>query len=128
MQCSKECPKEDEEQAAIFVWSRLSEGKYPALKHLNSSLNGVRLRIGQAMKAKRLGLSKGYPDVNLPVVNKLYSGLYIELKRVKGGSVSKEQKDWIEFLNSQGYKALVCRGSAEAIKEIKDYLSIPSTG
>lgn len=58
-----------------------------------------------------------------------FCGLFIELKRpkVKGKAnpvVSKEQQEWIDYLNSVGYYATVCYGSEEAIELIKRYLVI----
>ena len=116
-------PTELQEQIAVFSWANANLKKYPLLRYMNASLNGVRLTIGQATIAKRSGLLKGYPDIFLPVKNKEYSGLFIELKRVKGGVVSPEQKDFLSFLNSQGFKAVVCRGSKEAIETIECYLN-----
>ena len=52
-----------------------------------------------------------------------YAGLYIEMKRKKGGKESSEQKEWREYLISQGYKAVVCKGADEAIAAIKEYLA-----
>lgn len=116
-------PTELQEQIAVFSWANTQLDKYPLLRYMNASLNGVRLTIGQATIAKRSGLLKGYPDIFLPLRNKEYSGLFIELKRVKGGVVSPEQKDFLSFLNSQGFKAVVCRGSKEAIETIECYLN-----
>lgn len=117
------CLTELQEQIEIFKWSKINLDKYPCLKYLNSSLNGIRLNIVQASLAKKSGLLKGYPDIFLPVKNSQYGGLFIELKRVKGGVVSPEQKDFLSFLNSQGYKAVVCKGSIEAINTIENYLN-----
>lgn len=116
-------PTELQEQIAVFQWANLMIKKYPILRYLNASLNGIRLTIGQANLAKKSGLVKGYPDIFLPVRNNTYNGLFIELKRVKGGVVSSEQKDFINFLNSQGYLAVICKGSKEAIKQIESYLN-----
>lgn len=66
---------------------------------------------------------KGYPDIFLPVRNRTHNGLFIELKRVKNGVVSPEQRDFISFLNSQGYLAVVCKGSQSAIETIESYLN-----
>ena len=117
-------PYEAEEQRTVFSWARSDSAlkRYPQLIFLNGSLNGVKLSGRAAGMAKQQGLVRGYPDINLPVKNKKYNGLYIELKRIKGGTLSPAQKVWIEFLNSQGYKAVVCKGHLEAIKTIKNYL------
>ena len=38
--------------------------------------------------------------------------------------MTKEQKEWLEKLNSYGYKAVRCNGAEEAIQVIKKYLNI----
>lgn len=109
-------------QKAIFEWADIMSKKCPVLKYLNGSLNGVRLPIGAAMKARRSGMKKGMPDISLPVPRNGYHGLFIELKRKAGGVVSKEQKEWLAFLTAQGYRAVVCNGKSDAIREILEYL------
>jgi len=108
-------------QVQIFEWAKLMEGKYPELKLLNASLNGVRMTVGQAKKMKRAGMKKGYPDLFLPIPREGFHGLFIELK-VKGGRLSKEQRDWLRALNNQGYYACVCYGFNAATDTIKNYL------
>jgi hypothetical protein len=115
-------PLEWEHQASIFEWAAVSLRKYPKLKLLNGSLNGVRLTIGQAVKAKRAGMKKGYPDIFLPVARGGYYGLYIELKREFSGSTTREQKEWLADLAAEGHYTTVCKGSDAAIKTIIDYL------
>lgn len=117
-------PTEFEEQTKIFYWSKIYQSKYPVLKYLNSSLNGIRLTQGQARKAKMAGLMSGYPDIFLPYNNGKFNGLFIELKRQKKSvsRVSEEQKDFIIFLNKQGFFACVCYGAEDAINTITAYL------
>lgn len=120
----KNIPEPDEwrQQAAIFEWAETMLYKYPKLWLLNGSLNGVRLSVGQAVKAKRCGMRKGYPDISLNVARKGYHGLFIELKKKKGGTVSREQQEWLDRLSMQGYFAIVCRGYDSAVKAIEDYI------
>jgi len=129
---TKPTQSEYDAQKAIFEWAERMIPKYPDLKWLNGSLNGVRLNIGQAVKAKKAGMKRGFPDINLPVtsiaVNSNYGragiwcGLYIELKKEKGGSVTPEQKKWLRHLSDQGYFACVCKGKEAAIQLIIQYL------
>jgi hypothetical protein len=44
------------------------------------------------------------------------------MKRLKGGTVSPVQKDWIAKLNAAGIDARVCKGSKEAIDFIESVL------
>ncbi len=120
----KNYPPESWEQEQIFKWSRANQIDCPDLQLLNASLNGFRLAPKLRAAAKRQGMKKGYPDIFLPVTTFQFAGLYIELKRIKGGSVSPEQKTWLARLAEQKYKAVVCRGWREAVETIKDYLGI----
>ena len=117
-------PLEAFEQELIFKWRDQNKIKYPDLALLHSSGNGLRLTPGQATKAKKQGLTKGLPDIFLPVPKNNYYGLFIELKRIKGGKVSPEQEMFIKALEKQGYKAKVCHGHQESIEIIKEYLGI----
>lgn len=117
-------------QKQIFEWANLNIKKYPELRLLNSSLNGVKLTSKIAgKKAKLSGMKKGYPDLFLPIAKKDFHGLFIELKRdenkalnIKKGVLSKEQKQWINDLNKQGYLAVVCYGFENTKNVILNYL------
>jgi hypothetical protein len=115
--------KEYEEQVIIFEWASMMSIQRPELKLLHASLNGVRLTIGQATKAKRAGMKKGYPDIFLPVKRGIYSGLYIELKKVGGKKPGPEQEKWLEALSEQGFDTYCCKGSKAAIATIESYLN-----
>jgi hypothetical protein len=113
--------REHDEQTKLFGMAEQARAAYPELALLNGSLNGVRLTIGQAKKAKAAGMRRGYPDLFLPVARGNYHGLYIELK-AKGGRVQPEQKEWLQALREQGYYCSVCYGAMEAWDEIVNYL------
>lgn len=120
---------EHSEQALVIDWAKRHEGKYPELRWLHSSLNGIFIpgprqivyKIINHMKAE--GMKKGVPDLFLPVARRGYHGLYIEMKRDDGGTVSDEQKEFLEFAEAQGYRDQVCYGYDDAIKELEWYLS-----
>ena len=121
-------PLEEHEQEAVFAWAEMMEGRYPQLALLSASMNGILTDARFGAKLKRLGRKKGYPDIFLamskraPDGNIIASGLFIELKRVEGGVVSKEQQDWHAKLIAQGYRVVVCKGARDAIKVIEEYL------
>lgn len=85
--------------------------------------NGGKRSLAAAAKLKREGLSPGAPDLFIPIPIRPHHGLYIEMKRKKGGVVSPEQKDWITYLNKVGYVARVANGHEAALKIIKDYFA-----
>ena len=108
--------------------SRLQESivKYIALSYKQAryccSLGGIRTTYKQARLAKRTGYVKGFPDlfIALPMIKKNYAGLFLEVK-LPGRYATKEQKEWIDYLNSVGYKAEVVKGFDHAKKVIDTY-------
>ncbi len=95
----------------------------------NGGSRGGRRAMMQAARKVAEGLTKGVPDLCIPVPTTLYHGLYVELKkpRTDGGKpsdVKKEQKEWISRLRELGYKVEVCFGSGEALLVILQYLGV----
>jgi hypothetical protein len=120
---------EHDEQAALFRFadSPLNQRGRPELKWLHSTLNGVRLPPGLAAKAKVTGNKKGVFDINLDVARNGFHGLKIEMKAPGGkharkGTLSPEQKEWMDHYKREGYLAVVCHGASEAILAITKYL------
>ena len=117
-------PTESEEQQALFRWAQLQAGAHPELRLMYHIPNeGLRSpATGHRLRAE--GLKRGVPDICLPAARGGYHGLYIELKRARGGVVSAEQLDWLAALNEAGYAAAVCRGWEEARQWILYYLDL----
>lgn len=118
------CPSEDLEQTHLFTWARIAAGAMPELDLLYAVPNGGLRDIRTARRMKATGTRSGVPDICLPVARGRYHGLYIELKKRKGGTVSPNQKIWINRLQEQGYMAIVCHGCDEAIEAIEHYLKL----
>lgn len=113
-------PTEDEEQEALFEWAA-SEPR-PILRMMFAIPNGGYRNKATAVRMKRTGTKAGVPDIFLPVSDGHWHGLFIEMKRTKGGSVSRAQHDMIDALRAQGYRCEVCRGFEEARRVILDYI------
>lgn len=77
--------------------------------------NGGQRSPAVAAKLKAEGVSKGVPDLFIPAWK-----LWIEMKR-EGGKESKEQEDWRNYLESNGYKCMVCVGKDEAVSRIMSF-------
>ena len=128
--CLPPMPTEYQEQCAVIRWARmLAAAGERRLELLHGDASGVRVTVGLAVKMKAAGAVRGWPDLFLPVVKQdaggvLYHGLFVELKRRRGGVVSPEQARVKGSLCAAGYAVQVCRGSDEAIKAISDYLGI----
>lgn len=86
--------------------------------------NGGRRGMIEAMRLKRTGVMAGIPDLMIPMARGNWHGLFIEMKKEKGGVVSESQKYWIGVLREQNYKVEVCHGANEAINEIAHYFSL----
>lgn len=113
---------ESEEQIALFDWAEAESRRRPCLKLLFHIPNGGKRNMATAVRLKREGVKAGVPDLLLPVPREGFHGLFIEIKRVKGGKTSEAQRWWLEQLKGMGYKAAVCRGWEEAAGMIADYL------
>jgi hypothetical protein len=126
-------PTEHIEQAAVVAWAEDMSAKWPELAMLFAVPNfaghmgraATRLRAGA--KAKREGRKAGVPDLVLPVARHGYHGLFIEMKRQRGGTVSPEQREWHTALREQGYAVYVCKGAFAAITVLTAYLE-PDNG
>jgi hypothetical protein len=105
---------EDYEQMLLIQWMRRN---YPEHRIFAIPNGGLRNKV-VAMNMKATGTTKGIPDLMIPSLN-----CFIEMKRVKGGTISPEQLDWIIYLNNAGYHAKVCKGKDEAIDFIKYVLT-----
>ena len=117
-------PLESEEQQAVFGWARLNEKRFPDLAWLTHVPNGGLRNVVVAARLKAEGTRKGFPDILLPTPRHGFHALAIELKRQKGAksSVSPEQRNWLAYLESQGWYAAVCYGAGEAIEKLEWYL------
>lgn len=130
-------PTENEEQAHLFREAALHVDQYPELALIFSIPNGS-YKSGSAQRIfKATGLKRGVPDLMLPchrpranpaaaTTDKhplaTYAGLFLEIKRTRGGVVSPEQAGWIANLEAQGYRACVCYGWEAAWDLIVRYL------
>jgi hypothetical protein len=118
---------ESEEQHSLFLWAKAMERQIPELTMLFAIPNA-----GAARGRLRLeGVKKGIPDLMLAVsigengkcaAGRIWHGLFIEMKRRKGGAVKLEQTAWLNALTEQDYRAVVCYGWDEAREQILKYL------
>jgi hypothetical protein len=106
-------PSEDHEQAMFVQWFRRT---YPNVLIFSIPTGGHR-HIAVATKMKVTGAVKGIPDLFCPEWR-----LWIEMKRTKGGVVSNEQLGMIDYLQSVGYRAIVCKGAEDAKAQILEFL------
>ncbi len=124
-------PTEEEEQTMLFSWASMQKHTYPELELLFHIPNEGKRTAQTGARLKAAGLSSGVPDICLPVARCGYHALFIELKRQKGGTLSKNQKEWLGKLLKAGNLAVRCNGFDEAknvlTKYIKGKIYEPST-
>jgi hypothetical protein len=123
---SRQPISEANEQMLLVQYLKL---QYPNVI-FNADMSGIKLSIGQAMKQKKLGMPKGYPDLFIAEPNGTYNGLFIELKK-SGLKLKKKDGSWINEhieeqaqmykLNLRGYYATFCIGFNEAKQTIDNY-------
>lgn len=80
--------------------------------------NGGFRHKATADKLKAEGVKAGIPDLFIPAWN-----VWIEMKRQKGGSVSKEQKDWHAYLRSVGHTVIIAKGWVDGINQLHQHHS-----
>ena len=114
---------EHQEAVALMELVRSHEGEHPELALFHAIPNGGDRHKATAGKMRAEGVRPGVPDYALPVPRGQYHGLYIELKKLDGYA-SREQKDWIQRLRDQGYRAEVARGCGQAWNILCAYLGI----
>lgn len=83
---------------------------------------GERNRL-YALKLAKMGVTSGVPDFVLPVRTPKYGGLWIELKRRHGGSVTPNQRERISVLRWGGQAAVVALGADACQQAVIDYLA-----
>jgi len=108
-------PSEDHEQMLLVQWFRRT---YTGVR-IFAIPNGGHRHPAVAAKLKATGTSSGVPDLFIPAWR-----LWVEMKRVKGGSLSAEQKDWIAYLEnleSVNYWCIVGKGAEDAKAKISAF-------
>lgn len=121
-------PLERVEQARFVDWLEQQKLLFSATAQSTYTTSWTAKRLNHAT-----GLRKGVPDM-LVVIPKDKSKdgggycLFIELKRLQGSSVSKEQRVWLDSINALETpytQAYIAKGAAEAIKIVSHYLKNP---
>ena len=121
MTCHSDVPSEAVEQTCLFRWAMMQppDSGIRLMMHIP---NGGYRKPSEAAHFRAMGVRAGVPDIFLPVARGGYHGLWIEMKRRKGGRVSGEQTDWLDALRGQGYFCAVCYGWEEAAKAVTEYV------
>ena len=76
--------------------------------------NGEARSRSTGARLKAEGVSAGVPDLCVPAW-----GVWIEMKRANGGTVSAAQKDWHAYLRGLGHVVIVAHGCADARAQVE---------
>jgi hypothetical protein len=112
---------EYDSQCALMEMAALWQEKVPELKELWHCPNGGARDIITGARLKRAGVKRGVPDLFMLVPRGEYTGLVIELK-TGTGTLSPEQRWWIERFKERGLRVEVCKGHMAAWHVLEDYL------
>jgi len=119
---------EQQDLMALMEWARLKD--IPLVHHALERRCDA--RSGAILK--KMGVSKGFPDIALYEARGGYFSLFIELKKKCTYSPSqmntptwKAQREWLTRLATEHYYAVMCFGLDEAIRVIETYMSWPHT-
>lgn len=110
---SPSCPSEHVEHRNFISEFRKT---WPCVL-IHSIPNGGKRGKVTAHKLRLEGLTPGIPDTFIPEWL-----LWVEMKRQKGGGLSPEQKEIIQYLESVGHTVIVARGCGDAIAKIYQFL------
>ena len=104
------------QQVRFVSWFRRS---YPGTR-IFAVPNGGHRGASQGAALKAEGVTAGVPDIFIPAWL-----CWIEFKKIKGGTVSPEQKNWIAYLESIGHHVIIGRGFEDAKRQIVLLASVP---
>ncbi len=121
--------KEETLHIQVCTWLKI---QYPKLIWVSDYAAGIRLSIGQAVKAKKMRSSKGLPDIMIFKGHKHSNGLFVELKTTSpylkdGFTLKKDEHLWQQDqihqrLREEGYHAGFAVGFDEATRVITTFL------
>lgn len=116
-------PTEDQIHRACADWVFAHEGIYPFLRWLMHVPNGGLRSRGEAGKMRAMGVRKGVVDWILPFPNPTgqYTGLAIEVKSHRG-TVSDEQRDFLDDSAAAGWLTAVVRSSDEFVRVVEQWI------
>lgn len=112
---------EDDIQSSCVFWFGMQYPHYQRLIHHSPNEDAYK----HARRAHAMGMQVGFPDIFIAVPRGAYHGLFVELKTPKG-RLSDEQKEMLRLLATQGYLAVVARGTVPFMGVVNKYMNLES--
>ena len=117
--------QEHQEQSALMEYAGLMANKDARWGLLFAIPNGGFRHVATAHRLKKEGVKSGVPDLFLACPMGRFHGFFCEMKS-SSGSPTKNQIEWMQKLEQQGYYIRICYGWLEARQEIETYLGLKS--
>lgn len=105
---SRQLEQKVQEQFSIYLYGR-------GLLYC-ASAGGMRTSIGTAMKMKRSGYKKGFPDIFIYEPSGQWHGMAIEVKC--GSYPTEDQLRWRDWLRERGYYSVIVPGNLDYLQVI----------
>ncbi len=105
-----------------------SKGNIQAKSPLFAVPNGGYRPAGVGKQLKESGTKSGIADLILPLHNKRYAQLWIEVKEPKKGKQSPNQKQWESFCKQTDIKYVICKSTQEIIDTVLKYMESVTCG
>lgn len=117
-------PTEHDEQCAVVSWLQIAHPEVlfwatPNGAHLSG---GIGQRSAAMNKLKAEGFLAGVADLIIFEPRGVYSCLFVEMKRQRGGVVHENQSWFLAQVEQRGALGTVAEGADEAINFITKYL------
>jgi len=115
---------ESAEQKSVISWWAIMHRNFALPECILMACPAQAARTPQGgARIKAEGYRAGTPDLFRAASRRGCHGLFVEMKRRDGGTLSENQKQMLFELGAQGYAKAVACGASEAIKVISEYLN-----
>lgn len=111
---------EHQEQSALIKWWQYYSAGLPVLLFSVPNMGKRSVITGKLFKDE--GMIAGIPDLFLAQPRLGFGGLFIEMKKRKGYTISVAQIKVMQRLRQSGYAVTVSRGWDEAKESISQYM------
>jgi len=111
-------PLEQDECILLVNWLELLGGD-KILEFSHTAQETYTKSWHQKAMNKKMGVRPGVPDY---IVVTQKAVLFVEMKRKKGGAVTKAQARWLKAIHQAGGEARICYGFDDAKKFIEQFI------